>query len=75
MIILGKIISLILAFAITAWIGWIAVSALQSGVAYIAGGKGYKKKTRPVAYWVVVSVQVCFTLFFLAFAIKRLMSI
>ncbi len=69
------IISASVAFAIAAWLGWIVFTALCSGTACVAGGKIFKRKKVPVRYWVIVIVQLCFTLLFVLVGLKRLSSI
>jgi len=64
-----------LGFALATWLGWIVVAALRSGVASIAGGKKFKRKISPAAFWTTVFVQAAFTVMFLSAAIIRLCPI
>ncbi len=73
--IIGVIVSALLAFAFVAWLGSIAITALRTGVARIAGGKEFKRKKNSFAYWITVFVQFCFTLMFLAVGAIRLTAL
>ena len=64
-----------LGFAFATWLSWIVFTALRSGVASIAGGKKFKRKNSPVAFWTTVFVQTAFTVMFLSAAIVRLCPI
>jgi len=68
-------ISVTLAFGFAAWFVWIVRTALRSGVAVIAGGKEFRRRNTPVAYWMTVSVQSCFTAMLLAVGVMRLMEL
>jgi hypothetical protein len=70
--IIGVIVSTLVAFSIAVWLGSIAITALRTGVARIAGGKEFKRRKNRFAYWITVFVQFCFTLMFLAVGAIRL---
>jgi hypothetical protein len=44
----------VLVFALGAWLARHAFSALRSGVAHASGGREYRRKKKPVMYWLTL---------------------
>ena len=61
----------LLSLALGAWLGYAALYALYSGVAR-AGDREYKRKTKPLMYWLAFCIQTLFSLICLYVATKRI---
>ena len=54
-------LSIVLMTALAAWLGYDAVSAMRSGVAN-ARGILYPRTKHPMMFWLIVTVQIGFTI-------------
>ncbi len=72
---ISAILAASLAFLVGAWLSYIVLCALRSGVARIAGGREFKRKKSVWMYWTTVTVQSLFSALMIIVGIMRLTKI